>query len=70
MSSSKEDSARHTTDKKLIEAGWLVQKFPKINFSAGIGIAIEEFPTDSGPTDYALFIERRSLEPKGAKSEL
>ena len=64
-----EDSARHTIDKKLIEAGWLIQKFSKINFSAGIGIAIEEFPTESGPADYALFIERKMVGIIEAKAE-
>ena len=64
-----EDSARRTIDKKLIEAGWLIQKFPKINFSVGVGIAIEEFPTDSGPADYALFIERKIVGIIEAKAE-
>jgi type I restriction enzyme, R subunit len=64
-----EDNARYTIDKKLIEAGWLIQKFSKINFSAGIGIAIEEFPTESGPADYALFIERKMVGIIEAKAE-
>jgi type I restriction enzyme R subunit len=42
-------------DSQLAEAGWLVQSREQINRSAGLGVAVREFPTASGPVDYALF---------------
>ena len=51
-----EDRARITIDGQLAEAGWLVQSREEVNRSAGPGIAVREFPTASGPVDYALFV--------------
>jgi type I restriction enzyme R subunit len=45
-----------TIDGQLAEAGWLVQSREEINRSAGLGGAVREFPTASGPVDYALFV--------------
>jgi type I restriction enzyme, R subunit len=44
-----------TIDGQLAEAGWLVQSREQMNRSAGLGVAVREFPTTSGPVDYALF---------------
>ena len=52
-----EDKARVTIDKKLIEAGWTIQDVKFLNLSASLGIAVREFPTSTGPVDYALFLE-------------
>jgi type I restriction enzyme, R subunit len=43
-------------DGQLDEAGWLVQSREEMNRSAGLGVAVREFPTASGPVDYALFV--------------
>src|SRR5215831_20770350 len=51
-----EDRARMTIDGKLAEAGWLVQSREEMNRSAGRGVGVREFPTASGPVDYALFV--------------
>jgi len=51
-----EAKAREVIDQKLIQAGWIIQDLKKINTTAGLGIAVREFPTSSGPVDYALFI--------------
>jgi type I restriction enzyme R subunit len=45
-----------TIDNQLAEAGWLVQSREEMNRSAGLGVAVREFPTGSGPVDYALFV--------------
>jgi hypothetical protein len=45
-----------TIDSQLAEAGWLVQSREQMNRSAGLGVAVREFPTASGPVDYALFV--------------
>ena len=51
-----EAKARQIIDKKLIQSGWLIQDLRQINLSAGVGVAVREFPTGTGPVDYALFV--------------
>jgi type I restriction enzyme R subunit len=51
-----EDRARTSIDSQLAEAGWLVQSREEMNRSAGLGVAVRELPTASGPVDYALFV--------------
>ena len=45
-----------TIDGQLAEAGWVVQSREQMNRSAGLGVAVREFGTASGPVDYALFV--------------
>lgn len=52
-----EEKSRLTIDKKLIESGWVIQDVKSLNLSASLGVAVREFPTSTGPVDYALFIE-------------
>ncbi len=52
-----EEKARTTIDKKLIESGWVIQDVKSLNLSTALGVAVREFPTSTGPVDYALFIE-------------
>lgn len=52
-----EEKSRLTIDKKLIESGWVIQDVKTLNLSASLGVAVREFPTSTGPVDYALFIE-------------
>ncbi len=52
-----EEKARLTIDKKLIDSGWVIQDVKSLNLSASLGVAVREFPTSTGPVDYALFIE-------------
>ena len=56
-----EDKARQQIDKKLEQAGWLVQDWKKINLSASYGVAVREHPTDTGPADYVLFVDRKAV---------
>ncbi len=59
MNQKSEEKARDVIDKQLEAAGWIVQDSAKMNFSDGVGIALREMQTDSGPADYVLFINRK-----------
>ena len=48
-----EAEARVKIDERLIQAGWVIQDVKQLNLSAGLGVAVREFPTDTGPVDYA-----------------
>ena len=52
-----EQKARQVIDKKLEQSGWIVQDMKQLNLFAGLGVAVREFPTSTGPVDYALFVE-------------
>jgi len=56
-----EGNARQEIDKNLIKAGWVIQDKNQINLSAGLGVAVREYPTDSGPADYILFINQKPV---------
>ncbi|HEX3034292.1 MAG TPA: DEAD/DEAH box helicase family protein, partial [Thermodesulfobacteriota bacterium] len=64
-----EQRARDKIDEKLGQAGWSVQDRDKINFNASLGIAVREYPTDSGPADYVLFVDREPVGVIEAKRE-
>lgn len=51
-----EAKARQVIDQKLIKAGWVIQDLHELNVSASLGVAVMEFPTSTGPVDYALFV--------------
>ena len=57
-----EAKARLLIDQKLEQAGWVIQDTDAMNLGAGQGIAVREYPTDTGPADYVLFVDR---EPVG-----
>ena len=50
-----EQKARLSIDKKLEQSGWTVQDLKQLNPMASLGIAVREFPTNTGPVDYALY---------------
>ena len=64
-----EQRARAAIDAKLEQAGWSVQSMGKIDFGAGTGVAVREYPTDVGPADYVLFIDSRAVGVIEAKRE-
>ena len=64
-----EQRARAAIDTKLEQAGWRVQSMGKIDFGAGTGVAVREYPTDVGPADYVLFIDSRAVGVIEAKRE-
>lgn len=62
-----EQLARDRIDAQLNAAGWVVQK--KINFSAGLGVAVREYRTSVGPADYVLFVDGKPVGVIEAKRE-
>ena len=52
-----EQKARQIIDKKLEQSGWIVQDMKQLNRLAGLGVAVREFITSTGPVDYALFVD-------------
>jgi type I restriction enzyme R subunit len=59
---SPEAKARQLIDQKLVASGWTLQDYRgEFNPSASLGIAVREFPTDSGPVDYMLFIDKKPV---------
>lgn len=53
-----EEQTRLKIDDKLIEVGYEIQDFKNFNPAASLGVAVREFPTNSGPVDYLLFINK------------
>ena len=64
-----EAKARQTIDQKLAQAGWIVQDMKELNLSANSGVAVREYPTDSGPADYVLFVNRNPVGVIEAKKD-
>jgi len=64
-----EQKARQNIDKQLTAAGWVVQDYKAFNPGANLGIAVREYPTDTGPADYMLIIERKPVGVIEAKPE-
>ena len=64
-----EQHARQLIDAQLALAGWLVQDYKQLNLGAGAGVAVWEYPTDSGPADYALLVDRKLVSIVEAKRE-
>lgn len=61
MNQDPEQIARDVIDDLLQQAGWVIQSKAKIDFSAGLGVAVREYQTDAGPADYVLFINRKPV---------
>ena len=57
-----EAQAREAIDQRLMQAGWVLQDWRQINPGEARGVAVREFPTDGGPADYVLLVDR---EPVG-----
>ena len=64
-----EQKARDKIDVMLNQAGWKVQSKNKLDFSAGLGIAVREYQTDVGPADYVLFVGKQAVGVVEAKPE-
>jgi len=64
-----EQIARDNIDAMLDQAGWKVQDNKKIDWTAGLGIAVREYETDVGPVDYALFVDKKAVGVIEAKPE-
>lgn len=64
-----EEKARRKIDRLLEDAGWAVQDRDNFDPRASRGIAVREFPLDTGSADYLLFVDRRAVGVIEAKSE-
>ena len=64
-----EGRAREKIDRKLQDAGWEIQDIKSINLGAASGIAVREYPTNSGPVDYLLFVDRQPVGVIEAKRD-
>jgi len=62
-----EQAARDKIDGMLSKSGWVVQNKKKIDFSAGLGVAVREYQTDVGPADYVLFVDKKPVGVVEAK---
>ena len=71
MTDTPEQRARRVIDANLRVAGWLVQSRVDMDLSAGLGIAVTEFPMKSGFgfADYLLYIDRIAVGAIEAKAE-
>lgn len=61
MNQNPEQIARDHIDRLLAESGWIVQPKSKLNLAAGLGVAVTEYRTDSGPVDYLLFVDKKPV---------
>ena len=64
-----EQEARANIDAQLAAAGWLVQDHKKMHLSAGPGVAVREFPLETGPVDYLLYAGGKVIGVVEAKPE-
>ena len=64
-----EQQARLEIDRQLAAASWLVQDHKAMNLGAGPGIAVREFPLDTGPVDYLLYAGGKVIGVIEAKPE-
>ncbi|MCD4783786.1 MAG: DEAD/DEAH box helicase family protein [Candidatus Eremiobacteraeota bacterium] len=64
-----EQKAREKIDNKLTDAGWSVQDYSEVNLSKSLGVAVREFPLNTGFADYLLFIGKKAVGVIEAKSE-
>ena len=65
-----EQRARLHIDHQLEQAGWNVQDYRQMNISAGLGVAVREFPLKTGFADYMLYADSKAIgvieaKPKG-----
>jgi type I restriction enzyme, R subunit len=67
--SSPEAKARQKIDALLTEAGWVIQDRAGLNLYASKGVAVREFPTPTGPSDYVLFVDCKAVGIVEAKQE-
>ena len=64
-----EGQARRQIDCRLEQSGWVVQDLKKVNPMAALGVAVREYPTSTGPVDYALFVAGKPVGVVEAKKD-
>lgn len=68
-SATPEAQARAQIDAQLVAAGWVIQDYKAVEFSAGRGTAVREVPLTTGPCDYLLLVDRLAVGVIEAKKE-
>ena len=66
---SPEEKARQLIDARLEKSGWVLQDFQNVNPFASLGVAVREYPTSTGPVDYALFVDGKPVGVIEAKKD-
>ena len=56
-----EELARENIDKQLKACGRNVQSRKETNLYASRGVAVREFPLETGEADYLLFVDRKAV---------
>lgn len=64
-----EEKARQLIDARLEKSGWVLQDFQNVNPLASLGVAVREYPTSTGPVDYALFVGGKPVGVIEAKKD-
>jgi type I restriction enzyme R subunit len=64
-----EEKARQNIDKLLEMAGWKIQDLRELDLGVSYGVAVREFPLNSGTADYLLFVNRMPVGVVEAKPE-
>jgi len=64
-----EELARRNIDSQLIASGWIIQDRTGLNLHAGRGVAVREFPLETGEADYLLFVDQKAVGIIEAKPE-
>lgn len=64
-----EERARQKIDQLLEASGWIVQSRVNLNLGSGMGVALRELPSPTGPADYWLFVNRKLVGAVEAKPE-
>lgn len=64
-----EERARETIDERLKQSGWVIQDLVMVNPMASLGVAVREYPTSTGPVDYALFVDGKPVGVVEAKKD-
>lgn len=56
-----EQEAREEIDALLQSAGWEIQDFSNIGVTSSTGVAVREFPVETGDADYLLFVDGQAV---------
>jgi type I restriction enzyme R subunit len=64
-----EEKARREIDRQLVACGWNVQNYRDMNITAGLGVAVREFPLSTGEADYLLYAAAKAIGVIEAKPE-
>ena len=64
-----EQKAREAIDRRLEQPGWIIQDMARLNLTAGLGVAVREFPTSTGPVDNAFFVDDGPVDVVEAKKD-